>query len=77
MDKFVRRFKSIIMMISLVIILGIDRVYADTSYTTTLTYNNDQVIQTIPGTGYNINGTTIEFTKPGTYRINGSSNEGI
>ena len=76
MDKFVRHFKSIIMMISLVIILGIDRVYANTSYTTTLTYNNDQVIQTIPGTGYNINGTTIEFTKPGTYRINGSSNEG-
>ncbi len=76
MDKYIKHFSRIIMIIAVILMFGIDKVYAETSYTTTLTFDNDNIIQTIPGTGYNINGTTLEITKAGTYRVTGSSNEG-
>ena len=41
-----------------------------------LTFSDSSIEETVSGSGYNINGTTLEITKAGTYIIKGHCSEG-
>lgn len=41
-----------------------------------LSFSDSDIRETVSGSGYNINGTSLEITKAGTYRIKGSCNDG-
>ena len=44
--------------------------------TTTLTFTETGITETVSGSGYSITGTTAEITAPGTYKFTGSADEG-
>lgn len=68
---------------SLCLILFLSSIFAFTKTTSVkaasdvvLTFSDSSIEETVSGSGYNINGTTLEITKAGTYIIKGHCSEG-